>query len=604
MAELAIPLIALGSLFVMSNQNKQKISIQEGLTNMTGLKNELPGINPPIPIRNYPITAAVSKANNVGYYPNPNQTTDKFYDESQYPKIVNQDSNFGVGGATQGSYSLSGKPIQTNDFKHNNMVPFFGGKIKGATANPDVIESVLDNMQGQGSQLFRKQEQAPLFQPHQNLQYANGAPNMSDFLQSRVNPSMRMANIKPWEEQKVAPALGKGFTTQGSNGFNSGLEARDSWLPKTVNELRVDTNPKLTFGLNGHQGPAISYVQNSTTKEMQGKVEKYAPDTYYTVGPDRWFTTTGLEKAQKARSEEILLDVNRTNTTAEYFGIGVQHEGEATYAKGEYQTARRPVLAPTDLANPSALGCAKPTVADYGSTSYSNLSNNRSTMQSANNFGMINGLMKAVVSPLLDILRPSRKENSVGSGRLMGNAGTVVNNSQIYNPADRTRTTIKEMMEGKLDNNHLNINKQQSANAYLVSAQQAVHEQRDTTNVNYAGTAAPNGYVASRTYNAEYMQHNNVNKSYPNRPNQGGTQVFNQQDHINIHRRDSDRDNNRWWVPDASSQMTATPSVETYGKMHAPQYYDENKIGCGRINPDILNAFKSNPYTQSLNSWA
>jgi hypothetical protein len=603
MASIAIPLIALGSLYVMSNQEKnKKEDIKESYTNMTGIKNRLPGVNPPIPIKNFPITEPVKKSNNIGYYPNPNQVTDKYYDESMYEKIPNQHSDFGVGGSVQVNYSLSGKQINKDDFKHNNMVPFFGAKIKGATANPDVTESMLDNMQGQGSQIIKKQEQAPLFQPQQNLQYANGAPNMSDFLQSRVNPSMRMANVKPWEEEKVGPALGKGFTTQGSNGFNSGLEARDSWLPKTVNELRVDTNPKMTFGLNGHQGPATAYVHNSTTTEMQGKVEKYSPDTYYTVGQERWFTTTGLEKAQTARSVEVLQDVNRTSTTEEYFGISKRNEGDASYVKGASQEARRPVLAPSDIANPSALGHSSPIVEDYGSKSYTSLNNNRSTIRSENNFGMINGLMKAVVSPIMDVIRPSRKENSIGSIRPLGNVGALVSNNQIYNPADRTKTTIKEMTEGKLDNNHLNIEKQ-SSNAYLVSAQQPVNEQRDTTNVKYIGNAGPNGYVASRSYNAEYMQHNNVNKSYPNHPNQGGTQIFNQNDNINIHRRDSDRNNNRWWVPDASGQMTSTPSMDTYGLIKTPQTYDQNSIGCGRINPDILTAFKNNPYTQSLQSW-
>ena len=208
--------------------------------------------------------------------------------------------------------------------------------------------------------------------------------------------------------------------------------------------------------------------------------------------------------------------------------------------------------------------------------------------------------MKAVVSPLLDILRPSRKEYIVGNARPNGNAGTVVANSRIYNPADRTKTTIKEMTEGHLDCNHLNIEKQ-SGNAYLVSKQQPVSENRDTTTVNYSGNAGPNGYVASKSYDAEYMQHNNVNKTYPNRPNHGGNQIFNQNENISIHRRDNDRDNTRMWVPNAS-QMSSTPAKEMYGVVSGPQYLNEDQ--CERNSPDILTAFKNNPYTQSLSSWA
>jgi hypothetical protein len=39
---------------------------------------------------------------------------------------------------------------------------------------------------------------------------------------------------------------------------------------------------------------------------------------------------------------------------------------------------------------------------------------------------------------------------------------------------------------------------------------------------------------------------------------------------------------------------------ENYGKINVPQYYNECQIGCDRIQPDILDAFRNNPYTQSL----
>ena len=69
---------------------------------------------------------------------------------------------------------------------------------------------------------------------------------------------------------------------------------------------------------------------------------------------------------------------------------------------------------------------------------------------------------------------------------------------------------------------------------------------------------------------------------------------------------DSDRCNNRLWVRSSgpTSGLTSPPSVDSYGSIaHDRQHYDESKIGCERIAPDILNAFKSNPYTQSLQSW-
>ena len=104
--------------------------------------------------------------------------------------------------------------------------------------------------------------------------FANGTPNTSDFVQSRMNPSLRQANVKPYESQLVAPGLDKGFNGEGGVGFNSGMEARDKWLPKNVDELRVGNNPKVTFDLNGHQGPANSLIKESGNITTQGKVER------------------------------------------------------------------------------------------------------------------------------------------------------------------------------------------------------------------------------------------------------------------------------------------------------------------------------------------
>ena len=41
-------------------------------------------------------------------------------------------------------------------------------------------------------------------------------------------------------------------------GFNSGMESRDSWKPKTVDDLRAANNPKAVYRLDNHMGPAAA----------------------------------------------------------------------------------------------------------------------------------------------------------------------------------------------------------------------------------------------------------------------------------------------------------------------------------------------------------
>ena len=585
MAELIIPLIALGGLFITSNSKTPKRERKtEGYKNLNNNHNGL-------------------SKRDAHYRDGSRQPTDKYFNPDNFNNVQkNHSSPYGIGGNTKQQYFLTGEPILTDKFTHNNMVPFFGARVKGATADRNVAEGILDNMVGSAYQQIVKQEQAPLFAPQCDLQYANGAPNNSDFIQSRVNPSLKMSNVKPWEEIHVAPGLDKGYNSEGGAGFNSGIEARDKWLPKTVNELRVANNPKMTFGLSGHEGPAVAYT-NGASIQTQGVVEKHTPEGFYTSGPERWFTNVGDEKASVVRSTHILPDVNRTTATSEYFGNG-KNSVSATYTKGEYKQPVKQELSGPPILNPSAKGSCAPTSSDYGMNSYSQLPNNRATTN-ADMFGAVSGAFKAVISPLMDIMRPSRKENVIGNIRPYGNvAGTTVSNPILRNPSDKTRTTIREMTECKLDNNHLNV-QGQTSNAYMISQYPDIEQERDTTTCSYSGVAGPSGYSAAKSYEAEYNQHNNNNKTFENHPNMGGTQLLNNVQNVLINRTDSDRNNNRLWVPGSMSTpgIINTPSASNIGSVQPKYQANDLEYNTDRMKPDILNAFKNNPYTQSLSSW-
>ena len=189
---------------------------------------------------------------------------------------------------------------------------------------------------------------------------------------------------------------------------------------------------------------------------------------------------------------------------------------------------------------------------------------------------------------MLDILRPSRKENVIGNLRPCGQAGSLVSANVVYNPADRLPTTTRETTEGLLDFNHLNVENQSNA-AYTVSKQQSIENQRDTTNCSYLGNAAASTHTGNTVYNAAYNQHNNVNKSYKSRTNQGNMGLFTGEQNVCLNRDDADRENNRMWVKNAGP--ATIPSADTYGKINMPQYYNECQ-SCDRIEPEILDAFK------------
>jgi hypothetical protein len=147
----------------------------------------------------------------------------------------------------------------------------------------------------------------------------------------------------------------------------------------------------------------------------------------------------------------------------------------------------------------------------------------------------------------------------------------------------------------------------QASVGYVLHNQQAVSNQRDTTNCGYVGSVGGNGAARQGEVivDAAYRQYNNerLEATQPSYTPQGNTQIYNQQMNVNIARIDSDRDNPRMWVPNASTVSQLPAGKAQIGQIRGKQQYNENKIGCERIQPDLLNAFRENPYTQSLQSW-
>ena len=167
--EFAIPLLALGGLYVVSNQEQDATKTktirdrnrQEKFTNMGAKRNYLPNAET-LP-QNYPVPNESQITNTVQKYANPNVASDKYFDQTAYEN--SQNKGVSVGNNIQQLYSLTGDYVAKTEFKHNNMIPFYGAKIKGQVYNNDMAETILDNMIGSGSQVIKKIEQAPLFKP-------------------------------------------------------------------------------------------------------------------------------------------------------------------------------------------------------------------------------------------------------------------------------------------------------------------------------------------------------------------------------------------------------------------------------------------------------
>ena len=586
MAQLAIPMAALGAMYILSNKNKEKKAKEQ----FTANRRNLPNTN--VPVTNFPKEDFEENRNVVNRYSGAKNTTDNYYNPGNYESMQMKSSE-----ANKEFTSLTGNTMKPGEITHNNMVPFFGSSV---TQNTKTNEGILDTYTGTGSQKIEKKAQAPLFKPQKNMQWAYGMPTTTSFVQERMKGNLtdKMNNAKPWEEIRVGPGLNKGYSMEGTGGFNSGMQARETWQPKTVDDLRVATNPKNTYGgvvLGAHLPRAGG---------QHGKVEKNRPDTYYIQGADRWLTTTGLEKAQKARGEIALKPENRTTTTAEYFGTGGNsNSASASYQKGVFRDTHRKKLASYD----KYLGAAHdpnswaPTTNDYSKKSHQVLPNNRIITGKNDFFGIVSKSVNAAIVPILDALRPTRKQNVVGNKHPMGAARGKwgVNNSRVWNANDTLKTTIKEQT---VDNRYVMHGSKYINSGHSTNKHQPITNNRDSTTRSYVGGSSAAAQNANpKLYNAAYNANLNPNKQVVtkvDRIRMGNQKLYNGS--INATNMRNKATAPAAIIPNMPKSM---PNMQTFGELTGKNTR-EKAVACDRNSGELLNAFQNNPYTHSLHSTA
>jgi hypothetical protein len=596
--EMVIPLFALSALYVATKQPKTN-NIASG---EEGFQSDLP--NADIPDRNYPDDTIISAELDRTSYVSKNNRfenaggvyTDKYFSTDVNTNVFNKPALESGTNPQAEYYSLTGKRVDGSYFQHNNMVPFFGSNLRNVNTDNNKSESVLDNYVGAGSQHVKKSEQAPLFAPAENQQWAYGAPNSSDFYQSRVNPSMRMANVRPFADEKVGPGLGLGYTTAGSGGFNSGMMTRDAWLDKTVDQLRVDSNPKPGgHSLLGHEGPANSYIK---TMGGIGTVEKNRPETTAELGRDRLFVTTGIGKGETARAIPVtsMRHTVREDSTTDYIGNANSSVG-GEYIKGQYMEPNRQTLDEFPLAPANATGRNFAHDADFEIKAKTAYPNNRTVNAQETYFGMVSGGLNAAVAPLLDALRPTRKENAVGNLRPYQNAKGAVSEGYLFDPNDRPGTTIRETTENSKFHYNVGSNVLQNGGAYETTPQTLPDTMRQSTSdYYYAGNAsAGERNRQMKSYEAEYNQRNNDIKSstIDGRMVPGNMSLLNSDINMSLANRDEMLLNNR----DVAGTMPYRGAdTRNIGQLQGGMNNLNANIQMERNTPDMYTALGSNPF--------
>jgi hypothetical protein len=347
---------------------------------------------------------------------------------------------------------LSGQKIPSNEFKHNNMQPFFGGRIKQNIA-PQANTQLLDAYNGNGSTQIKKREVENMFETSR-APYGNpfGMEDNTDFFQSRIAtqaPIVRNGE-RPFEPTKVGSGIGEKFGFAGKGGFQQ-LEINEIMRPKDTNELRVLSNPKETY--DQPMVPGQHFIGTNANVSDVGEVRKYKPDTFYIDETgERFFVTTGDLIKETVRSTQVLPHTSRPETSVEYEGIAASQDFGEGYVTGSYRMPMTQQYGGAGYRNADMTSYYTKDIgggeADYGKSSIEIRPNERNEtserVMALNPVPADNGL---VTSHYTDDARPTRRAETTGNIRMTATPIAFAERAPaitVWDPKDIARTTVRE----------------------------------------------------------------------------------------------------------------------------------------------------------------
>lgn len=407
-------------------------------------------------------------------------------------------SNFGSGPFTNQNISLlTGEAIER---EHSNMVPFFGSNVK-QNIEKFTNEATLDNFTGNTSTFIHKQEISPQFTPVK--QDITGTPLITDNVdKSRFIPSAFRQGEKPFYEERVSAPISGTFENPLSQNFQPSIDTL-----RTANKQQVSYEGRTKAGQMGSvRAPVVPVAKNR-------------PETHFSLGPDRLFTSTGAIVANRSQNNyENLTSTSRQDQNIEYYGAKVAKESLASGPRlkgvdntdeldfsSVFQTPKRNQLRSDTERN---MGSQIPGVNDYGKSSYNLPEMERETTHEYQTLNVNRSGSGGHVA-LQDQVKPTIKETLVGKRDNSGNIRRFINKDQNTGMTDYSlKTTNKETLIYKDYRGHANKKDQVGYNVAKYTAKTTNKEiTSDTPYSGGANASSKTNMVRSTFENPEKVRH-------------------------------------------------------------------------------------------------
>jgi len=516
-----------------------------------------------------------------------NNFSQSLNDNSNVISDKNLKRNINVEGFQDVIYSNnSGEFIDGGDFLRNDQgissQPFF----KKAPNPIDFNDTRgLDRHQGDNRLKESKRETGPMFGLEKNdnvfgNKFGEYIGDKSRYLESR-----KKNNELPFEQEKVSHIDVKS---------NINREINQLIAEKTnIDILRTKTNQRKTY-----EGRIISGKGINEKRGNMGEFKHHDPDKFYENGPERYFTTTGAFLKEKQNPEHLLKDTYRTSLNDQPLG-----GASAVYVKGEKRSKyRRPMKNQLESDTTRNVGMDRfQGDADFSRSGYRSLPNEREITGERTYEGNLKTEVGNHTVGLLDNLKGTLKETTINPANNGYVNNTVVMGTKGLN--DSVRVTKKQTTIDSANNGYI----YGGFNKLTMGNEDQRVTVKESTLSGYTGVAGSQGYTANMAKDNFMNAETNPNKeiiAQGRMPTLSNTKVVNGGEHFNIEIKKIESDYMNQSENKIGKVYSTSRDKNSYELTSMKDKLDDVELLSERINKDLLNPFKNNPYTQSLSSFA
>jgi len=358
----------------------------------------------------------------------------------------------------------------------------------------------------------------------------------------------------PFEQEKVSHIDVK-------SDINGDIDRIYSQRNSTENR-RTLNNPKLSFGGKVLSGKGID------KRGEEGQVFKHLPDRDYVNDADKWLVTTGAVTAARIRPEQEFKETNRQYLNEGNIGPAAPVVFKSNEDRPNFKKTTKQQLLNDTERNIALEG--KMNDNDHNKSSYFAYPNEREVTTERTYEGNIKSVYNAETSQLQDNVKPTIKETTLDSQN--GFIGPTVTKLPEERLQDNVRPTIKSTtMFEYSGNGGTTVPAEMASDQYL----------RAIPNLN------PNKEVISRGRD----------------PTPESTKLANGVDTLNVDIKKIESDYFNPRINNVEKVYQEIPQDYVCQYTQDKETLDNVKLS-DRLDPELLDPFRNNPYTKSLASFA